>query len=95
MTKEYYTDENGNQVEQQKTSWTYDDFSMDIYAATQEDVDAIKELITATDNALQLDQNIQNIITEEAGGYFQGQKTAQEVADIIQSRIQIYVNENR
>ncbi len=95
MTKEYYTDENGNQVEQQKTSWTYDDFSMDIYAATQEDVDAIKELINATDNALQLDQNIQNIITEEAGGYFQGQKTAQEVADIIQSRIQIYVNENR
>ena len=68
---------------------------MDIYAATQEDVDAIKELINATDNALQLDQNIQNIITEEAGGYFQGQKTAQEVADIIQSRIQIYVNENR
>lgn len=95
MTKEYYTDENGNQVEQQKTSWMYDDFSMDIYAATQEDVDAIKELINATDNALQLDQNIQNIITEEAGGYFQGQKTAQEVADIIQSRIQIYVNENR
>lgn len=36
-----------------------------------------------------------NIITEEAAPYFAGQKNVNEVADIIQNRVQIYVNENR
>jgi len=35
------------------------------------------------------------IITEETSAYFEGQKTAEETADIIQNRIQVYVNENR
>lgn len=34
------------------------------------------------------------IIGEEAEGYYQGQKTALEVAEIIQSRVPIYVNED-
>lgn len=33
------------------------------------------------------------IISEEAESYYQGQKTVDEVAKIIQSRIRIYVNE--
>ena len=36
-----------------------------------------------------------NIITEEAEAYFKGQKTLNEVADIIQSRATIYVNETK
>ncbi len=38
--------------------------------------------------------NVNNIIYEEASAFFSGQKTAEEVADIIQSRLSIYVNEN-
>ena len=38
---------------------------------------------------------IQDIILEEAGAYFSGDKTAQEVAGIIQSRVQLYLDENR
>jgi hypothetical protein len=37
---------------------------------------------------------VQNIITEEAQAYFAGDKTVDEVTDIIQSRAQIYVSEN-
>ncbi len=37
---------------------------------------------------------VYNIIEEELSAYFSGQKSAQEVADIIQSRLSIYVNEN-
>ncbi len=33
------------------------------------------------------------IIREEAEGYYQKQKTVDQVAEIIQSRIRIYVNE--
>ena len=36
-----------------------------------------------------------NIITEETESFFSGQKSAKDAADVIQNRIQIYVNENR
>ena len=38
--------------------------------------------------------DILNIITEETGAYFAGQKSVDEVADIIQSRVQVYLKEN-
>lgn len=95
MEKEYYTNENGEEVESPKTTWGYDNWEADIYAATQEDIEAIRELI---DGALPMaygNEDILNIISEEAGAYFEGQKTAKEVADIIQSRVTIYVSENQ
>lgn len=96
MKAEYYEDENGNKVEQTKTSWGYDDFQIDIYAATQEEVDAVRKIITSAEKvAGSTDEELVNIITEETAPFFKGQKTAKETADIIQNRIQIYVNENR
>lgn len=95
MTPEYYEDENGNQVEQMKTSWGYDDFNMDIYAATQEEIDAVKEIITSAEKTSgSVNEELTNIITEETGAFFKGQKSAKDTADIIQNRIQIYVKEN-
>lgn len=41
-----------------------------------------------------VDEQLVNIITEESEPFFKGQKTAKDVAGIIQNRIQIYVNEN-
>ena len=38
---------------------------------------------------------ITNIITEEAEAFFKGQKSVADVAGVIQSRVQVYVNENR
>jgi hypothetical protein len=35
-----------------------------------------------------------NIITEETESYFAGQKSVDDVAGVIQSRIQLYINEN-
>lgn len=96
MTKEYETDENGEKVESVKTHWSFDDFDMDIYAATQEDVDAMMTLLRSTETLRSdTDMELQGIISEETAPYFQGQKTAAEVANIIQNRIQVYVNENK
>ena len=39
-------------------------------------------------------ETIYNIVMEEAAGFLEGQKTAEEVADVIQSRVEIYVSEN-
>ena len=95
MEAEYYIDENGNEVEQSKGGWGWDDFYIDLYAATQEEVDAITELINTCDRTYSMDTQLITIMTEEAAPYFEGQKTAQDVADIIQSRVKMYVNENR
>lgn len=95
MEPEYYTDESGNQVKTMKTSWGYDDFNFDVYEATQEQVDKVKNLIANADSVYEYNDEMYKIISEEAAAFFAGQKSAQDVASVIQSRVQIYVNENR
>lgn len=96
MTPEYYTDENGKQVEQMKTSWGYDDFNIDIYAATEEEVAQVRSLIESAERLTgSVNEQLVNIVTEETEAFFKGQKSAADTADVIQNRIQIYVNENR
>lgn len=95
MTPQYSTDENGNQIEVSVMGYGWDDFSVEIYAAKQEEVDAVRALIDSVDTAVEYNQQISTIISEEAAPFFEGQKSASEVADIIQSRVQIYINENR
>lgn len=95
MTPEYYEDENGNQVEQSKGGWGWDDFNIELYAATQEEVDALTALVNTCDRSYSYDTQLFKIVSEEAQPFFEGQKTAKEAADIIQSRVKMYVSENR
>lgn len=92
-TPEYYTDENGNKVEVPKTSVGWDDWYADIYAATDEEIQLINDLIDNAGGTLFSNKEIFNIINEEAQAYFSGQKSASEVAEIIQSRVALYVGE--
>lgn len=62
---------------------------------TQEEVDEICNFIYSVNKTSHFDEEIYKIIEEEAGSFFSGAKTAAEVAPIIQSRIQLYVDENR
>ena len=39
--------------------------------------------------------SIMDIVTEQAAAYFSGQKSAEEVAKLIQSKANIYINEQR
>ena len=41
------------------------------------------------------DMSIADIVTEQAAAYFSGQKSAEEVAKLIQSKANIYINEQR
>lgn len=102
MTPEYQRDENGDimydengvAMQHPKTSWGYDDWEAEIYAATQEEVDMVKAMIKIAQPAVMSDMTILQMITEEAKAYFEGQKSAEDVAGIIQSRVDIYVSEN-
>lgn len=77
--------------------YSWDDVEITIDKVTQEDVDTLRDLIDRIDGIAgdQQDINLMNIITEEADAYFKGQKTLDDVTNIIQSRATIYVNENR
>jgi len=62
---------------------------------TQEQVDRIVSFVESVNKRGYYNEAISNIISEEAGAYFSGQKSARDVAGVIQSRVQVYVNENR
>jgi len=103
---EYVTDENGEIMKDENgepivqnagMGVGYEDgWSYDYRIPTQEEVDIILELIGKArplSNSNGSDE-ILNIINEEAEAYFKGQKSVEEVTNIIQSRINIYVSEN-
>ncbi len=90
----YWLDENGNKVEYDDTYWI-DDQEIIIEPITAERAQEVKEYVLSIDKIYYYDNAIVDIILEEAAPFFAGQKTAQQAADIIQSRVQIYVNENR
>lgn len=63
--------------------------------ATEEELQIFQDMIDNVDKSVSWDQQISLIIAEEAGAYFSGNKTAEEVADVVENRINIYVNEKR
>ena len=107
MTPEYMKDENGNylldengeRIEQPRNSGFGFGFGFgggaEIYALTQEQGDEVMALVEGTDRVWNSDSAIMDTITAEAEAYFAGQKTAQEVAKLVQSKLTIYVNEQR
>jgi ABC-type glycerol-3-phosphate transport system substrate-binding protein len=76
-------------------SWGWDDLNVQIFAAKNANyVDTFWDLLNrASGYRGGYETQINTIIQEETEAFFAGQKTAQEVAEIVQSRVQIYVNE--
>lgn len=101
---EYLTDENGELVKDDNgdpipIGGTHgvgyeDGWSYDYRIPTQEEVDIVMDLIGNARAVGGSSDEILNIISEEAAPYFHGQKSVDEAAAIIQSRINIYVSEN-
>lgn len=89
-----YTDEQGNEVESPETYYI-GDVEIPISPMTKDEAAALREEILSFSTVYNYDQNLINIVKEESAAYFNGQKPAEEVAKIIQSRAKIYINENR
>lgn len=94
MEKSYWIDENGNKNE-------YDDYfymngqEFILDPLTQQQADQIYNLVTTVTKHSYYNEDITKIITEEADSFFNGPKSAKEVAGLIQNRVQLFVNENR
>ena len=87
-------DENGEPVEASKGGFSYGDGpTIEIYAMTQEQYDTVNGLIENTNRIMRYDQSLMEIISDETGAFFAGEKTAEETAKHIQNRVQLYMAE--
>ena len=85
----YYIDENGNEIEM--TSRGMYEF---IYApADDEEIGKIMSLINSVSGMQSYDPVITEIVLSEADAFFASDKTAEEAAQIIQSKIMLYLGE--
>ena len=108
MTEQYQLDENGEQVDwdgdgepdkairgSYETMENGETVYKDVYALTQEEIDQILGVINNTHSVYDYDQEILDIITDEVAAYFAGDKDVQTTASMIQSRVNLYVQEQR
>ena len=61
---------------------------------TEQEIEQLEALIHATTKIKGMDQTIYQIILEETAAYFSDQRNLQEVIDLIQNRISLYIKES-
>ena len=106
MTVQYQKDAKGNYIlddEGQKIpvpiTYIWHDGAQEgddaVYSLTQEQADKLMTLIRSTDKIHMENEAALNIILEQLDAFLSGQKTAEEVAKLVQGKMSIYVNEQR
>lgn len=101
----YERDENGKIVTDQEgnpvrrivyiNSFWGSDLEIEMYVPLPEEVEQLQELISRAGHVPGYQEPVMSIIREEAAGYFAGDKDARETARIIQSRVQVFLNERQ
>lgn len=92
---EILTDENGEAIILGGGGFGYDDWEYEYRPATEEERETLWELIDMARPLPSFNSDeVLSIISEEAEAFYSGQKSVDEVAAQIQSRISMYVSEN-
>ena len=65
------------------------------YALTQAQADKLLEVINTTTRVYSYNDSLISLVLEAVQPFFAGQKSAEEVARLTQSRVKLYVNEQR
>ena len=90
---EYYLDENGEKVYYDSVGYI-GDMEYEMGSVTKAQLDEFREYVYGADAVAEgYDEDLMEIIDDEIGAYFAGDKTAEEVAKLIQSRVSIYLAE--
>lgn len=96
MTPNTYMDYNivtGEEVEVEEPYSTWN--GVPLYAMTKEQVQAFRDLVERSNNTFSdFDWAAWNIVSEEAGAYFNGDKPLDDVMDAIEGRMRMYISEN-
>ena len=92
----YILDENGEKIEISIGGWIDESGEQhNIYAMTQEQADEVLDIIETCSKIACYDTSIYDIVNEQAQAYFADQRSVDEVVHLIQSKANIYVNEQR
>ena len=92
----YMLDENGERIPIAiGGSMSPDGEYTQYYNLTDAQVEKIDTLVRSTTKNAGANKAISDIVAEQAAAFFEGQKSAEEVARLIQSKVNIYVNEQR
>ena len=92
----YILAESGERVQEARGGWVDENGAEHyIYAMTQEQADEVMNVITTCTRVADYNSSIYDIVAEQAEAYFSGQKSVDDVARLIQSKANIYVNEQR
>ena len=97
MATKAYKDDDGTQVTPIDDSYTIDSFTVNIKPYTKAHMDLFRTIVGRIGKESNYDtyfNDISEIITEETKALYAGDKTAKETAEILQSRVKIYVSEN-
>lgn len=89
-----YIDEDGNVQKEAKGGWGSENVMVYYYGVTKETAAQIREVINNISVSYDVDSQIYDIIETEVGAYFSGQKSIEAVAEIIQNRVRLYLQEN-
>ncbi len=96
MTPDTWTDEEGNVIEYPKVEYTDSSGeTVRIMAMSQTDYDRFMVLLNNTTKMADYDESIMEIVMDEAQPFLSGKASAEKVARMVQSRVRIYVNEQR
>ncbi|MBR0104744.1 MAG: hypothetical protein IJM06_03980, partial [Firmicutes bacterium] len=95
--KEAMTEEVGGEGNKVAKSYYYDssDKEIAIYAMTEEQRDKLMDIIDSVNAVVEFDNSMQEIISDELSGFFSGEVSAEDAAKLIQSRVSLYVSEQK
>lgn len=93
-TGEFLLDDQGNKIEQEQGEWYVDDnLQIKMTSMTQEEYDAFLRLYESCSMVSRYQDELVSVIEDELGPFFDGQKTAEQTAELIQNRVTLYVQE--
>lgn len=93
LEKPYYLDEKGQKVEYDETFYLNNE-EIVLPTLTEEQLNQAVSFVEGINKAPYQNSEIMSIINEEVQAFFEGQKSAKDVASVIQNRVQLYLDEN-
>jgi len=98
MATKEYTDDDGTKVTPiEGSTYSIGDFTVEIKPYTKAHMDLFRSMVDRIgkeDNYDTFFADIYKMVEEETKAFYKGDKTAEETAQILQSRVKIYVSEN-
>ena len=89
-------DENGEKIQIPRGAWTDENGREQfMYAMSQEQADQLLTTVESCTRLANYDTSITSIVEEQIPAFFTGQKSLDEVCRLIQSKANLYVNEQR